>query len=248
MSGSNSFWESPKSYDAGGESAILREHGEPYLTEVLQATKGLDLTRLRLVDFGCWSGRHLPLLERVAHTAGGDAAHSRVIGIDRPEARERLAEARATYTDPHFEIRDTGITATGLAPSCVDAAICWRVLHNLTQLREISRALCHLRRVLRGQAPLVAAVRASQPWMESPHEEAPFPVVHRSYWIGGEREDLYFTQRAARSLFELYGFIVDSIEPFTEPEWFDEQKIENPYWLLLLRKDQDAHTPCGNVQ
>jgi SAM-dependent methyltransferase len=233
MDVTGNIWHRGEDYDILGESDALRDEGVPWLCEQL---KRLKVERPVVVDFGCWSGRHLRLLESVAAYCSKfpEQARESVIGIDEPFAKERVAEARRT--NPGFQVFDTGIANTGLGASSVDAAICWRVLHNLTGPGELIAAVAELRRVLRHAAPLVVAVRAAFVWMEPPDpaHAAPIPVLHRTYSTSGDRDDLYFTDRACRDFFWFYGFEVDRVERFTERELVQGHPLENAYWMVMM--------------
>jgi SAM-dependent methyltransferase len=230
-----SIWRSGGDYDISGASTYLRQLGAPFLSSQLAASDELDAERPVLVDFGCWSGRHLRLLERVAESNGsttGDA-RERVIGIDEPHARERLEEAMKTYRG--FQISDCGIATTGLGTSSVDGGLCWRVLHNLTELGELRDALVEIRRVLKDGAPMVVAVRAAQRWMLS---DAPFPVAYRTHSLGTERDDMYFTEAACRTMFPLYGFRVEDLTQIEEGERYRGHEATNTYWMIFLILDK----------
>lgn len=237
-----SFWRSGRDYDAGGESKTLSGLGEPFLIDSLKAD-GLNSKRPTVVDFGCWSGRHLQLLERVAESGGlpPGKAKDRVIGIDEPFAKERLNEARRAYRG--FAIFDRGIATTGLPASSVDAAISWRVLHNLTQQGEWTNVLTEIRRVLKHNAPLVVAVRAAQEWMAM---GAPVPIIYRTYSSKVDRDDLYFSEEACYSIFRFYGFDVPyKAERFTEEEIIDGTLVNNEYWLLCLVCNKRRELPVA---
>jgi SAM-dependent methyltransferase len=231
---SGNIWHGGDDYDILGESKQLRDVGEPWLYERL---KGLGQRRPVVVDFGCWSGRHLRLLERVAASCAEypDQARESVIGIDEPFAEARVAEARTA--NPGFQVFNTGIANTGLGASSVDAGICWRVLHNLVEPGELTSAIFEIRRVMRHGAPLVVAVRASFPWMEAAEEEhaPPIPVLHRTYAATGERTDLYFGARACRDFFWFYGFDIDCpVAAFQEPELVHGHRLSNTYWMISM--------------
>lgn len=226
----SSFWRSGRDYDIESESQQLRDIGEPFLIDYLRS-ESLNYRKPLTVDFGCWSGRHLQLLERIAE--GNNKAlnpHSRVIGIDEPFAKERLDQARRAYSD--FAIFDDGISATGLPSSSVDAAISWRVLHNLIKPGEWTRVIAEIRRVLKHGAPLVVAVRATQDWMQ---QNAPVPLLYRTYSFGVDRDDLYFSEDACYATFRFYGFDVPfRAERFSEEEVIDGIRVKNDYWMLSL--------------
>lgn len=231
----NSFWRSGKDYDIESESLQLRRLGEPFLLDFLRS-ENLNYHKPIAVDFGCWSGRHLQLLERVAEYGAGksDFAKQRVIGIDEPFARERLKQARRAYRG--FEIFDSGISSTGLPSSSVDAAVSWRVLHNLTQAGEWTQVLSEINRVLKHDAPIVVSVRATQPWMQ---QGAPLPLLYRTYSYGVDRDDLYFSEAACYAMFRFYGFKIPfKAERFTEEEIIDGVRVKNDYWMLALVCDK----------
>ena len=218
----NNLWHSGKDYDIGGESQILREKGVPFITNILADDPGINKNDPTIVDLGCWAGRHIKLLKRIA---GNDGV---VFGLDAPFAKERLNEARNTYKG--IEFKDTGLMETRLSASCVDAAICWRVLHNLTILGEFTAALLEFNRILKNGAPIVIAVRATENWMLN----APTPLIYRNYHNGGEREDLYFSEEAISLVFPQYGFQVHDHELVQEGELVDHERITNNYWMLYL--------------
>lgn len=226
-----SFWRSGNDYDIESESSHLKKYGEPFIVKSLKS-EHLNSRRPLLVDFGCWSGRHLQLLERVAEKADPSRADvkDRVIGIDEPFAKERLDEARRAHRG--FTILDKGIAKTGLPSSSVDAAISWRVLHNLTVPGEWTNALMEIRRVLKHGAPFVVAIRSTRPWMQ---QDAPVPLLYRSYSAGVDRDDLYFSKKACGEMFKMYGFKIP-FEPllFTEGEVVNGERRLNDYWLLRL--------------
>lgn len=226
----SSFWRSGVDYDIESESKQLRKLGEPFLIDRLQS-ENLNYKKPITVDFGCWSGRHLQLLERVAESSGkSDYAKTRVIGIDEPFAQERLNQARRAYRD--FAIFDEGIGATGLPPSSVDAAISWRVLHNLVKDGEWTRVIGEMRRVLKHDAPVIVAVRAAHGWMP---QDAPVPLKYRTYSYGLDREDLYFSEAACYAMFRFYGFEIPyRIERFSEEEVIDGIRVRNDYWMVPL--------------
>ena len=218
----NNIWHSGKDYDIGGESIILKEKGVPFIKSILKDDPGLNNSDPSIVDFGCWSGRHVKLLKRIARDKG------EVIGIDAPFAKDRLTEAKNTYKG--IEFKDTGILDTQLSPSSIDAAICWRVLHNLTILGEFTAAILEFKRVLKNGAPLVIAVRAILDWMSN----APTPLIYRTYYNGGEREDLYFSEDAISTVFPQYGFIINNYEFIHEDELIDKKRLTNNYWMINL--------------
>jgi SAM-dependent methyltransferase len=232
------IWHGGDDYDILGESRQLREGGEGWLRETLGR---LGERRPVAVDFGCWSGRHLRLLERVAAACAEfpDQARESVIGIDEPFAEARVAEARRA--NPGFQIFDSGIANTGLGASSVDAGICWRVLHNLVEPGELTAAVGEIRRVMRHGAPLVAAVRAAVPWMTAADSgrEAPIPILQRTYSATGERTDLYFSERACRDFFWFYGFEVADVELFREPELLHGHQLTNDYWMIKMTCDKE---------
>lgn len=236
----SSFWRSGTDYDIESESRQLRKLGEPFLADYLESDS-LNHQRPLVVDFGCWSGRHLQLLERVAERGGkSDFAKNRVIGIDEPFAEERIAQARRAYKG--FEIFNSGIGSTGLPPSSIDVAISWRVLHNLTKPGEWTRALSEIRRVLKHDAPLIIAVRAVHDWMQ---QDAPVPLLYRTYSYGIDRDDLYFSEGACYAMFRFYGFEVPyRVERFSEEEVINGVRIKNDYWMVPLvckkRHDPEA--------
>lgn len=230
----NSFWRSGTDYDIESESRQLRLFGEPFLIDYLQS-EDLNPGKPLTVDFGCWSGRHLQLLERVASRDSKDSyAKNRVIGIDEPFAKERLNQARKAYRD--FAIFDEGIGSTGLPSSSVDAAISWRVLHNLVKPGEWTNALTEIRRVLKHGAPMVIAVRAAHSWMR---QNAPVPLLYRTFSYGVDRDDLYFSEEACYAMFRFYGFDIPfRAERFSEEEVIDGVRVKNDYWMVTLICDK----------
>lgn len=256
---SASIWHGEGDYDILGESPRLRKHGKPWLCQRLAALPEID--RPVVVDFGCWSGRHLRMLEQVASSCATEKSHARetVIGIDEPFADARVAEARKA--NPGVQVYDTGIKNTGLGASSVDAGICWRVLHNLVKPNELVAAITEIHRVLREGAPLVVAVRAALPGMvtrsawpadtrlavnkNTPPEpqtdaaEPPVPVLQRTYSQVGERSDLYFTHRACHEFFSSYGFDVWGVERFAEEELVDIARLSNEYWMVFMTCNKD---------
>jgi SAM-dependent methyltransferase len=227
------IWHRGEDYDILGESEPLRDVGVDWLIEKIVE---LGVQRPLLVDFGCWSGRHLRLLERVGRECSEykDQARETVVGIDQPFAKERVAEARRAH--PGFQVFDTGIANTGLGASSVDAAICWRVLHNLTAPGELTAAIAEFRRVLRDRAPLIVAVRAAFSWMDSEDRtrSAPVPVLARTYSTTGDRDDMYFSERACHDFFSFYGFDVEHVDRFEERELVNGHPIENDYWMIRM--------------
>jgi SAM-dependent methyltransferase len=225
----SSFWRSGADYDIESESNQLSWLGEPFLIDYLR-NENLNYRKPLTVDFGCWSGRHLQLLERVANNRTKSDSSSRVIGIDEPFAKERLNQARRAYR--HFSIFDEGIGDTGLPPSSVDAGISWRVLHNLIKPGEWSGVISEIRRVLKHGAPLVIAVRAAQDWMP---QKAPVPLLYRTFSFGIDRDDLYFSENACYAIFRFYGFDIPyQAEKFSEEEIIDGTRVKNDYWMLTL--------------
>ena len=243
---STSFWRSGKDYDIEAESRQLQQWGEPFLIHTLQVSDTLEHRRPLVADFGCWSGRHLRLLERVAESGHLEAnAHLRVIGIDEQFAAERLREAHRAYQG--FQISDSGIAHTGLPASSVDASISWRVLHNLVLPGEWSKTLIELRRVMKHGAPLVVSVRAALNWMD---QNAPTPHLYRTFSYGMDRDDLYFSERACYEMFRMYGFETPyRAERFVEEEIVEGVRVQNVYWMLCLvaNKRQPAE-PKGTTQ
>lgn len=224
-----SFWRSGIDYDIGSASAQLSEYMSPFFSDKL-SSDALDGYKPLLVDFGCWSGRHLRLLERVAAQKSQFDTRDRVIGIDEIFAKPRLEEARRAYKE--FEIWDKGIANTGLPASSVDGAISWRVLHNLIQPGEITATVSEIKRVLKHDAPFIISVRATKDWMQ---QDAPIPLQHRSYTLGTERDDFYFSENACYAMFNYYGFDIPfKAKRFTEEEVVDGVRISNDYWMLCL--------------
>jgi SAM-dependent methyltransferase len=224
------FWRSGTDYDIESESLQLRRFGEPFLIEFLNSEE-LNYKKPITVDFGCWSGRHLQLLERDAETDGkSEYAKNRVIGIDEPFAKERIRQARRAYRD--YAIFDEGIRSTGLPSSTVDAAISWRVLHNLIKPGEWTAALLEMKRVLKHGAPFVVAVRATQEWMT---QNSPIPLIYRTFSYGVDRDDLYFSESACYATFRFYGFDIPfKAERFSEEEIIDGTRVKNDYWMVAL--------------
>ena len=226
------YWSRSENYDIGGEAeehvkgpgiAFLRQHLRP---------------RPLLVDFGCWGGRHLWLLRELAGSGG------RVVGTDGPWAWERLAETRDLVNATpglNAEIQQQRLeNLDAFETESVDGALCWRVLHNLTEPGALEMALRELNRVLARGSPLLVAVRAVQPDMQKKEEETfPLPQLMRTRpgSDAGEREDFYFTREAVKTVFTQWGFQVCHIEDTPGSEMWQGTRLDHLYLAVhLLRR------------
>lgn len=216
------IFQSSQDYDIGGESRKLRAVGVPFMQDVLTPADG-D-TPLCLADFGCWSGRHLPLLRELAGESG------KVIGIDGPWAKTRLAKAEETYDIHRATLIQSRLEQVELPENSVHGGICWRVLHNLTTRGELTAVLQRLHKLLVNDAPFVIAVRAAHSWMP----EATVPVSFRSYLHHTERDDLYFSASSIQNTFTQQGFLVHWVETFHEGELVNDQRVYNEYHVVGL--------------
>lgn len=170
-----------------------------------------------VADMGCWTGRHIPVLDRLGGT---------VEGIDRLLAGEMLAQAAQAHRGVRFRnyhLQDMRALEDGY----YGAALIWRVLHNM-RISVLTSAVSEIARVLRAGAPVVVAVRA-----EKAEVQGSRPMSRITGGEGKEREDLYFTRASIDTV--LGGlFTIAHTELITEGEWVDDHYRENVYWVAHL--------------
>jgi SAM-dependent methyltransferase len=212
------------------------KYGVPFIEESL-VNNSMNVKHPVLVDFGCWSGRHLKLLQNIAEGVSGKTSDNSVIGVDEEFAEERLKEARKLNKAAH--LMNTGISTTGLPSSSIDGAISWRVLHNLIQPGEWTKAITEIKRVLKHGAPLVVSVRATQGWMA---DDTPVPLLYKTFTPSTDRDDLYFSEATCYSMFRFYGFDIPyKAVLFEEGETVNGTKITNEYWMIYLICNKEVY-------
>lgn len=183
-----------------------------------------------LADIGVLGGRNLPPLLAL----GGE-----VVATDTAEAGAALAKARQRFPKVHFIT--TLITALPFGDGTLGGALCWRVLHNITNPRELVMAWAELNRVLAPNAPLVIAVRS-----ERHHDDHLARLFVRRLPNGGSgvREDVYFTNGGFRLLAGLTGFTVMDLLPDVEGgENIDGREVTNRYLVAHLLKTAPIRSP-----
>lgn len=97
-------WYSGNHYDIGSASTALIEKGLPFLEQHLTESS-------TLVDLGCWTGRHIPLLQTIARGR-------QVIGIDIDCATNLMTKLSHQY--PYAVFQPSGLIDTQLVSHSVD--------------------------------------------------------------------------------------------------------------------------------
>ncbi len=214
------FWcGGAKDYNIGSApSRYVSTKGKNFLAEHLSG-------RGRVADFGCWTGRNIPVLSELAGTDG------EVVGVDGPWARQQMTKAKTN--NPTARIVEACLVKMGVFPDGhFDGATCWRVLHAISEPGEFDSALAELHRVLRPDAPLLVAVRG-----QTSQDLGPTPI-RRTLPNGnsGTRTDLYFSPKSLQRAFGRAGFHIRQTEFISEGEMVDDHRVTNYYWVVHLIK------------
>ena len=218
------FFQGKDAYKLDKPSEFIETEGFEFFSE------SSDVER-RAIDIGVWSGRHIPFLHRIVREQG------QIFGIDldHPITRLRLleAEAKARLQGISAVFRPMELTSLLFHSDFFDFALCWRVLHNIIS-GELTVILQELHRVLKPNARLLIAVRATKEWMPT----HPIPQLFTTYLHSGERQDLYFSQESLDTVFSRF-FQIESTTLIEEDETiFDSDgkgcEYTNTYWALKL--------------
>lgn len=213
--------DAPSKYVMGAGAAFISKH--------------LESDDEVLADFGVWTGRNLPTLL----TLGRE-----VVATDTSEAREAMQIAKNRF--PHIKFAETPLTKLPLADQSVGGAICWRVLHNITDAEQMINSLLEINRVLKPNAPLLVAVRHEEDggWLQRLYSR----VKTRPNGAGGWREDVYFTADSLKLLATLLGFKVQLVTTIHEEETIDGHAVKNYYLVAhLLKKKQALDSAWKNL-
>jgi len=207
-------WHTGEDYEIDPKpSGYVVERGFAFLGSSIQFSSAPST----VADFGCWRGRHLPGLADIVGPWGV------AIGVDRPDAIDEETKRGNTH------IVRRHLTNLGFWDASIDAALMWRVAHNLTRPGELTAVFAEIHRVLKSEAPLLIAVRSAETNVAA-------PVLARSYNGAHEREDLYFSAEAIDTLMPAFGFDVEDKTEITEGETVDGHHLTNNYWAVQLRK------------
>lgn len=217
MGGQNGSWWGGGKYRLGGRpSPHISGPGIQFLTRHRQT--GL------VADLGVWEGRNLSTLLSLG---------SPIAATDTPEARTVTEVTVREYQTVRFH--EARLSSLPFRDGELGAALCWRVLHNLTSEGELASAFAEINRVIVLGAPLLIAVR-------SEHQ--------RDFWArqrafvrrlpngnGGTREDVYFTRGGLTFMSELLGFRVEHVvEDVEGGEEVDGKPVKNHYLVAHLIK------------
>lgn len=187
-----------------------------------------------LMDLGCWSGRHIPVLLNVKQKK------HHVIGVDHPwTIGKRIKRARKKHSAASF--RTSEFHELDVAKKSVAGASCWRVLHNLYLPEHMLEVVKELYRVLAVNAPLVIAVRFPTKEMHKQGIVArkySMPQAVRTITGVNDRQDLYFTKPAVHSVFGDH-FVIDKCKKITEEERIGNTDISNRYLAVHMRRRRD---------
>lgn len=182
-----------------------------------------------MADFGCWTGRNMPILTALALPC------DEVYGVDGVWARDAVAGLSAAY--PRVRLTEANLHDLPFPDGHLAAALCWRVLHNITDFVLLMRTLREFARVLAHGAPLLIAVRRHEPG-----STASLPVLmRRSNGDGGMREDLYFSAPSLVQVFPQAGFRIAHVAAIEEGEVVEDKAVLNGYWAVHLVKEDE---PC----
>ncbi|MCA9700584.1 MAG: class I SAM-dependent methyltransferase [Myxococcales bacterium] len=227
--GRTSIFHSAGDYSLGDElDPYVTHEGFPFIGKHVE-------TGCTLADFGCWGGRHLEGLREIAGPDG------KILAIDGGWAFERLATLYAkplvSADDSIVEVRIMGVSDLDeFDDGTIDGAICWRVLHNLTEPGELERTLRGFNRVMVRGAPLLVATRAADGELHDNDLSVPQYCRSRPIEGGPERGDLYFTEAAVRTVFSAAGFRVEGVDACEGHETVRGQRLSNRYWAARLRR------------
>ncbi len=225
MNQKNPWWGGGEYRLGGNPSPHVTGLGRAFLAKHHQAGK-------LVADLGVWEGRNLPELISLGQ---------RVAATDTPEARDVLKKTGDRFRNVSFH--EAHLDSLPFENEEVGAALCWRVLHNLTSSTQIIAALKEINRILVIGSPLLVAVR-SEHQRDFWASRAVF-LRRCSNGNGGIREDLYFTKGAVRFIAELLGFRVEGLfEDVEGGEEIDGRVVHNHYLvghLIKVAKPRPAH-------
>ncbi len=177
-----------------------------------------------VVDFGVWSGRNLPSLIGIG---------SHVAATETPDSYRLLAETAERF--PEVEFFGMPLTELSFGKKTVGAALCWRVLHNLTHSTECIQALRELHRVLALNAPLLVAVRLDLYAKKGESDENCY-IRRLPNGTNGWRDAVYFNTTNFRKIAHAFGFGIDVLTQTTEDEWINSELVTNTYLVAHLIK------------
>ena len=217
MGGTNGSWWGEGKYRLGGEpSPHVARSGLAFLARHRQMGP--------IVDLGVWEGRNLASLLTLGVA---------VVATDTPEAREVVAKTREHYPNVRYE--EAHLEQLPFGSGKIGGALCWRVLHNLTDDGKFIAALAEVNRILAANTPLVIAVRSEHQrdfWAQRHAYIRRLPNGN-----GGIREDVYFTRGGLQFIVELLGFRVERLfEDVEGGEEIDGKVIKHHYLVAHLLK------------